>query len=181
MACVVFGFDLLFLLQMIFFGDGQWFAGLSLIAGSASLAWMLFMNPKVLIYDEGITIVNPLITATIGWAEVDEIETRFALTVYSGDAKVVAWAAPAPGRYHARTIHRTEFKGIDYDKDFGVRPGDSPRTHSGAAAHLARTRLASHRKNGGVSAKRSGKFNTAIAAVVGISLILVAVSQLIRL
>lgn len=181
MACVVFGLDLLFLLQMIFFGDGQYFAGLCLIAASASLAWMLFIHPKVLIYDEGITIVNPLITATIGWDAIDEIETRFALTIYSDKAKVVAWAAPAPGRYHARTIHQSEFKGIDYDRDFGVRPGDSPRAHSGAAAHLARTRLAYFRKHGGASVKRSGTFNTVIAGVVGVSLLLVAVSQLFRL
>jgi len=181
MACVVFGLDLLFLLQMIFFGDGQYFTGLCLIASSASLAWMLFVHPCIHIYDEGITIVNPLITATIGWDAIDEIETRFALTIYSDKARVVAWAAPAPGRYHARTMHKSEFKGVDYDKDFGVRPGDSTRSHSGVAAHLARTRLAHYRKHGGPSVKRSGTFNTALAAVVGVSLLLVAVSQLFSL
>ncbi|MEY4390933.1 MAG: hypothetical protein RLZZ400_676, partial [Actinomycetota bacterium] len=43
------------------------------------------------------------------------------------------------------------------------------------------TRLAQYRKHGGPSVKRSGTFNTALAAVVGVSLLLVAVSQLFSL
>jgi len=180
MAGCIFLLDLLFLVQVIFYGDGQWFTQITLIVASLAIVWILFIHPKVQIFDEGITVVNPFITATIGWAEVDEIETRFALTIYSGQAKVVAFAAPAPGRYHARTIHKSEFRGVSQDKDFGVRPGDSPRTHSGAAAHIARTKLQQFRSVGGQSAKRSGRFNVAGTAVLLASAILVILGQVIH-
>jgi len=180
MAGCVFLLDLLFLVQVVFYGDGQWFTQITLIVASLAIVWILFIHPKVEIFDEGITVVNPFITATIGWAEVDEIETRFALTIYSGQAKVVAFAAPAPGRYQARTIHKSEFRGVSQDKDFGVRPGDSPRTHSGAAAHIARTKLQQFRSAGGQSAKRIGRFNVAGTAVLLASAILVILGQVIH-
>jgi len=180
MAGCVFLLDMLFLVQVVFYGDGQWFTQITLIVASLAIVWILFIHPKVEIFDEGITVVNPFITATIGWAEVDEIETRFALTIYSGRAKVVAFAAPAPGRYQARTIHKSEFRGVSQDKDFGVRPGDSPRTHSGAAAHIARTKLQQFRSAGGQSAKRSGRFNVAGTAVLLASAILVILGQVIH-
>jgi len=181
MAGVVVFFDLLFVVQVLFYGDGSWFTQFTLIAASLILTWLLFVHPRVLIYDEGITIVNPFITATIGWAEVDEIETRYALTVFSGNAKVVAFAAPAPGRYHARTIHKSEFRGVEHDRDFGVRPGDSPRTHSGAAALVARTRLENFKTRGGTSARRQGKFNVTGTALVLLGGVFVTIGQLIHL
>ena len=181
MAGVVVFFDLLFVVQVLFYGDGSWFTQFTLIAASVILAWLLFVHPRVLIYDEGITIVNPFITATMGWAEVDEIETRYALTVFSGSAKVVAFAAPAPGRYQARTIHKSEFRGVEHERDFGVRPGDSPRTHSGAAALVARTRLENFKTRGGASARRQGKFNVAGTALLLLGGVLVTVGQLIHL
>jgi len=181
LAGVVVLYDLLLAVQVIFYGDGHWFTQFTLIAASLILAWLLFVHPRVLVYDEGITIVNPFITATVCWAEVDEIETRYALTIHSGEAKVVAFAAPAPGRYHARSIHKSEFRGADMDRDFGVRPGDSPRTHSGAAAYVVRTRLENFRAHGGASARRQGRFNVAGAALLLLGVVLVTVGQLIHL
>jgi len=173
--------NVLFVVQVVFYGDGTWMAQAGVIATTATLAWLLFIKPKVLIFDEGITIVNPFITATIGWAEVDEIETRFGLTVYSGEAKVVAWAAPAPGRYRRRTVHKADVKGINYDKDFGLRPGDLPSSHSGAAAHLARIRRVEfERATATTSAKRSGSVDKLGVALLGASLILLVLGNLLH-
>lgn len=181
MAGVVFALDVLFVIQFVFFGDGSWVTQTALVITTASFAWLLFVRPKVMIYDEGITIVNPFITATIGWGEVDSIETKFAFTVESGNAKVVAWAAPAPGRFHGRSVHASELKGIDYDKDFGIRPGDSPRSASGTAAHLARTRLANFRKSKqATSAKRSGVLNYVGVALAALSVASIAFVLLVR-
>jgi len=173
--------NVLFVVQVVFYGDGTWMAQAGVIATTATLAWLLFIKPKVLIFDEGITIVNPFITATIGWAEVDEIETRFGLTVHSGEAKVVAWAAPAPGRYRRRTVHKADVKGINYDKDFGLRPGDLPSSHSGAAAHLARIRRVEfERATATTSAKRSGSVDKLGVALLGASLILLVLGNLLH-
>jgi len=181
LASLALVINVLFVVQVVFYGDGTWMAQAGVIATTATLAWLLFIKPKVLIFDEGITIVNPFITATIGWAEVDEIETRFGLTVYSGEAKVVAWAAPAPGRYRRRTVHKADVKGINYDKDFGLRPGDLPSSHSGAAAHLARIRRVEfERATATTSAKRSGSVDKLGVALLGASLILLVLGNLLH-
>jgi hypothetical protein len=56
------------------------------------------------------------------------------------------WAAQTPGRYHSRTIHSSEIKGLQLDGF--IRPGESPRTDSGVATYLCRTRLAAFRDRG---------------------------------
>ena len=181
MAGVVFLLDLLFGIQVVFFGDGSWLLQFSLIGITATFAWLCFVRPEILIFDEGITVVNPFITATVGWDAVDSIETKYAFTIETSGARVVAWAAPAPGRYHARNIHASELRGIDYDKDFGLRHGDSPRSQSGAAAHIARTRLSNFRKTKNAeSVERSGRLNYPGIALVCLSLALLALSYVLH-
>lgn len=107
-------------------------------------AHLMFWRPKVEIGDDGILVVNPLRTIRIGWQLVEEIDTRYALTVFVAGRKFSAWAATAPGRYHARSVHASELKGLDAQTG-AMRPGDSPRTLSGAAAFIARERLLAHR------------------------------------
>jgi hypothetical protein len=55
--------------------------------------------------------------------------------------KIQAFAAPAPGRYHSRTIHQSEMRGLNLKESNVIRAGDSPRTNSGAAAAIARSRI----------------------------------------
>jgi hypothetical protein len=181
LASLALVINILFVFQVIFYGDGTWLAQAGVIATTATLAWLLFLKPKVLVFDEGINIVNPFITATIGWAEVDEIETRYGLTIYSGEAKIVAWAAPAPGRYRRRTVHAVDVKGINYDRDFGLRPGDLPNSHSGAAAHVARTRRAQFERTAtAASAKRSGSVDKLGIALLSASLVLLILGNLLH-
>lgn len=181
LAILALAINVLFAVQVIFYGDGTWLAQVGVMATTATLVWLLFLKPKVLIFDEGLTIVNPFITATIGWAEVDEIETRFGFTIYSGEAKVVAWAAPAPGRYRRRTVHKVDVKGINYDRDFGLRPGDLPNSHSGAAAHIARTRRADFERTAAVtSAKRSASVDKLGIALLSASLVLLVLGNLLH-
>jgi hypothetical protein len=181
MAGVVFLLDLLFGIQVLFFGDGTWLLQFGLIATSATFAWLCFVRPEILIYDEGITIVNPFITATIGWDAVDSIETKYAFTIETSGARVVAWAAPAPGRYHTRNLHASELKGVKFDKDFGLRPGDSPRSQSGAAAHVARTRLDNFRKTKNAAAvKRSGRLSYTGVTLACVSLALLALGYILH-
>lgn len=181
MGCLVFLLDLLFAVQFLFFGDGSWFIQTGIVATAAALGWLMFLRPKVEIFDEGITVVNPFATTTFGWSDVESIETQYAFTVESDRGKVVAWAAPAPGRYHARNLHASELKGVEYDRDFGLRPGDSPRSISGAAAHVARTRLSQFRKLKKVdSAGYSKRVNYIGLALVGLSLIQLSLGLLLR-
>ena len=111
--------------------------------------WLVFVRPKLIIGDEGVIVVNPLVRAAIGWADLEALEVKYAVTFHVGDRKIGAWAATAPGRYHARTIHRSELLGIGIPKaeiDAGnIRPGESPRTASGQAIALCRLRWNAYR------------------------------------
>jgi hypothetical protein len=123
-----------------------------LVAAAAFVAantaiWLLFVRPKIVFFDEGLKIVNPLTEVTIPWDGVDEIETQLAFSVRVGGKKFTAWAAPAPGRLHSRTLHSSEFKGLGLAGKGSTRLSDSPRSDSGVAAYLARQRLEESRSN----------------------------------
>jgi hypothetical protein len=109
---------------------------------------LILHRPKVELFDEGIRITNPFDQITVGWQLVESIEAKYTMSIQVADKVIYAWAAPAPGRYHSRTIHPSEIKGMDIGADGVIRPGDSPRTHSGAAAYLANLRFKSFRDSG---------------------------------
>jgi len=144
LAAIVYFITLGCLASVAFSGDWSNFGAATAAALLfCTLGHIVFWRPKVEIGDDGILIVNPLRTIRIGWQLVEEIDTRYALTVVVAGRKFAAWAATAPGRYHARSVHASELKGIE--RGGVMRPGDSPRTLSGAAAHVARERLLAHR------------------------------------
>lgn len=119
---------------------GTWIWGAAVCTG----AWLLFVRPKLIIGDEGVTVVNPLETIVIGWHSVAALEIKYSLTFFVDEKKVTSWVATGPGRYHARTLHKTELLGLGLDKrdieNGAVRPGESPRTASGQAIALCRLR-----------------------------------------
>lgn len=103
-------------------------------------SYLIFLRPKLVVFDEGLTIVNPITTVTVGWAEVDAIETRYTMSIQRDDHIIHAWAAPAPGRHHRRSVDPGEMKGIGHGGHEVIRPGDDPDTLSGSAAAIARRR-----------------------------------------
>jgi Bacterial PH domain len=109
--------------------------------------FFIIHRPSLLIGDEGVIIQNPIQRVELGWEDVIEIETQYALTFYTTKGKKFsAWAALAPGRYHQRTVNSTEVKFM-IPKDMTIiRPGDSPRSDSGAAAYIARMRWDAFKK-----------------------------------
>lgn len=121
--------------------------------------YLIFIRPKVLIQDEGITITNPLHEVTRSWAEIIAIDVRYTMSIRLSDEVKLPWhrrstdtvyafAAPAPGRYHSRSIHQSEIRGVGIDHGMALRPGDSPRSHSGQAAALARLRQQEFERSG---------------------------------
>jgi hypothetical protein len=108
--------------------------------------YLAIHKPKLEVFDEGVTITNPLSQVTLGWGEVLEIETRYALTFYTATKKHSAWAALAPGRYHHRSVHPNEVKGLVPRDITLIRASDSPRTDSGAAAYISRIRWEQYKR-----------------------------------
>ena len=135
---------------------------------NATLSWSLlicylfhlgFIRAKVTIFDEGITITNPLRETTVGWDQVQEISVKFSMYISVGGEKIYAWAAQAPGRYHSRTVHATEVRGLQIPDTNSMRAGESPRSNSGVAVALARIRHDAFAKTETVSAKYRSDFN----------------------
>ena len=114
-----------------------------------ALLYLIFIHPKVIFSDEGLVIVNPLKTITIGWHEISEIDARFTMYVthLPTGVKVHAFAAQAPGRYHSRNIHPNEIKGLRIGDSTMIRAGESPRSNSGAATAIARAGLENFSKS----------------------------------
>lgn len=123
---------------------------LAIVVGYGS--YLLFLRPKIVVFDEGITIVNPITTATVGWAEVDAIETKYTMSIQRGDEVIHAWAAPAPGRHHRRRVDPGEMRGMGHGGAEMIRPGDDPDTLSGSAAAIARRRWQAFAHHNAVSA-----------------------------
>ena len=135
---------------------------------NATLSWSLlicylfhlgFIRAKVTIFDEGITITNPLRETTVGWDQVQDISVKFSMYISVGGEKIYAWAAQAPGRYHSRTVHATEVRGLQIPDTNSMRAGESPRSHSGVAVALARIRHDAFAKSETVSATYRADFN----------------------
>jgi hypothetical protein len=141
-AGFIYLFCLGFVVQSFF---GQSFKGVAI-----TLSWclvisylfhMAFIRPKVTFFDEGIMITNPLREITVGWDQIEDISARYSMYIQVGGKKIYAWAAQAPSRYHSRTIHPSEIRGLKIPDLHNMRPGESPRTHSGQALALARIRF----------------------------------------
>ena len=151
------------------------FIAVAAFVAANTAIWLLFVRPKIIFFDEGLKIVNPLTEVTLPWSGVDEIETQLAFSVKAGSKKFTAWAAPAPGRLHSRTLHSSEFKGLGLASGGATRLSDSPRSDSGVAAYLARQRLEAF-KTGSTDSSPSPdfKFNFVGGAIMLLSLVVLA-------
>jgi hypothetical protein len=162
------------LLDNVIVNSGEGFITIAAISTAIVLAsYVLFLKPKIVFYDEGITITNMLSEVTVGWHQVEAVETRYCMSIQVDDRIIYAVAAPAPGRYHSRTVHESELRGISVPSTESLRPGDSPRSQSGAAAHLARSRMNDFFKrelNPSITYSRTAQ---PVAALTALSLILI--------
>ena len=142
-----YGLLVLALLQPIATSDlGSLARTIPFVALIAMLIFLVIHRPSLEIADEGVVINNPLTRITIGWQDVLEIETHYALTFHTKEKAISAWAALAPGRYHHRTVNPYEVKGLIPSSTTLIRASDSPRTDSGAASYIAKLRWNSFNK-----------------------------------
>lgn len=138
-----------------------------------SITWLGLLRPKLVVGDEGLRVTNPLSTTTIGWHEVDSFDTQYTLSVLlTNGTKVVCWAAPAPGRHHARNVRRDEFRGVGIEHgnvvDGVIKAGESPRSISGQAIAVCRLRrqhfVRTGQTNGATYAHRLELLTAAVCA-----------------
>jgi hypothetical protein len=111
-----------------------------------SICFQIFIHPKLVFFDEGIEIFNPLSRHLIGWQDVEQIDTRYTMSIkvrggVDRNKPIYAFAAPAPGRYHSRSIHKSELRGLNIQSTESIQAGQSPNSHSGVASAIANQKL----------------------------------------
>jgi hypothetical protein len=73
--------------------------------------------PSVRVDDDGVTVVNPLTTLRIGWADVRDVRMGWALTIATDGGAHRAWAVPGPRRMRSMwEKHWTDEGGV-YERD----------------------------------------------------------------
>lgn len=118
----------------------DFFRAACILAVVGEFIYFIFLRPIVILSDECARIINPFSEHVIGWQDIESIEARYSMNIETIDGdRIYAWAASAPGRYHSRKIHPADIRGMGLTNI--IRAGESPRTDSGVATHLARLKL----------------------------------------
>ena len=133
---ILIAFFVGFIIQSFFY-SGDIIATIGICGAGAIGSYLLFIKPYVLLFNEGIKIVNPTKEITATWDLVEEIETKYSMSIQIRDKSYFAWAAPAPGSRHSRKMHKTDLlPGADAPR----RVGDSLKSDSGVCAYMANIR-----------------------------------------
>lgn len=119
------------------------FAYLVPLAFVGLLAWEGLWQPALVVSDAGIGVRNPFRTVQIPWNALVNVETRFALTLFTPGRRFEVWVAPSPGRSfgyrEANKADRTANR-LSPSPDRTQRPADLKRSESGSAASLVLAR-----------------------------------------
>lgn len=98
-AALTIGVALVAAAALVYFvSTGGWYelwASGPTTAALVAIAWALLWNPRIIIADGGITIVNIMRTTHVPWPRFTGVSTKWALTVEAGPVKVTSWAIPA--------------------------------------------------------------------------------------
>ncbi|MGO4533962.1 PH domain-containing protein [Leifsonia sp. 2MCAF36] len=124
----------------------------------AFIAWAMLWHPRLTVDDDGLTVVNVTSTIRIPWEALINVDTRFALTLYTPGHRFPVWSAPAPGTASTFRATRNETRGrVGHPSvaDSVRRPGDLLSTESGAAAEAVRRRWQELQDSGAVDAGRA--------------------------
>ena len=133
---ILIAFFIGFIVQSFFYG-GDIVMNVGICGAGAFGAYLLFLKPYVLLFDEGIKIVNPTKEITASWDLVEEIETKYSMSIQIRGESYHAWAAPAPSGRHSRRMHKSDLlPGADDPR----RVGDSLKSDSGICAYMAKIR-----------------------------------------
>lgn len=141
----------------------------------------LFWRPRLEVDGEGVTLTNVVRDVRIPFARLEDVRTRFALTLDTAQGSYTSWSSPAPGRTSSWGLTRKDAGGVQAmgtPIDQGLSASAAPNTDSGAAALLVRHRWDVWREQGGGAGAgpvtREWNLPVALGAVVLAALCLLA-------
>jgi len=114
----------------------------------AAIASALFWFPSVRVAEDKITVRNVFSTVHVPWSAIQNVDTKYALTLTTPSGKVTAWASPAPNRYAAQVGNTADARLAASATGPAVRPGDLLSTASGAPAYVIRRHWEELREDG---------------------------------
>jgi hypothetical protein len=165
-------------------------AGLALRAAAplglvAYGAFVLFWAPLIRLSPTSVEIVNPVQTFVVSWPAIQNIETRWGLTLDTPTKKITAWASPAQSRYSSLSkLRRDSFGRADYGAEqVRGRRDNAPFSVAGLAPMLITMQWEKYRDAGllgavdGTGFTRRWHRNTLIAtsALVVLSVVAAAI------
>jgi hypothetical protein len=101
-------------------------------------AFAMFWLPSVSVAEHEVTVRNVFTTVHVPWPTIQNVDTKYALTLYTSEGKVTAWASPAPNRYATASGTAGDARIAAQASGTSPRPGDLPGTQSGAVAYVIR-------------------------------------------
>lgn len=131
--------------------------GLPLAALLGFGVWAIFWRPALIVHDKGLHIRNVVTTVDVDWGAIQQVDTKWGLTIYTDRGRVSVWAAPAPGRHTAFRASRREGQHLPESTYLAgtVRPGDLASSESGAAAAFIRREWERRRGASGAVVRRT--------------------------
>jgi len=106
---------------------------------AAAATWAVLVRPSVGVDDDGVHLRNVVRDVDVPWSQLSAVDTRFALTLLTGDGgRYVAWAAPASGRYADVRMTAREARTLGLDEGAAPTASASWAAGSGAAAAWVR-------------------------------------------
>lgn len=115
----------------------------------AWMAWLAYIQPHVTVTDGFVEIRNLLRTHRVPWGDVDDVTSKYALTITTGSGRQIrAWAAPAPGARRALSTRREEVNRTPGEGPLR-RTSDAEGTESGDATALVWNARERYRREGG--------------------------------
>lgn len=131
---------------------------LVLLASLAWFVWLVFWRPCVVVEPDVVQLRNLVRDVDIPFDAIDDLDTRFALTIAAGGQSYSAWAAPAPGgtstlrdqmsRRRATNPDRWRDAPRSVRESGSARPGDAVGSASGAPATVIRRELERRAREG---------------------------------
>lgn len=125
--------------------------GVPVLVLTCAIVFAMFWYPAVEVDDDAVELVNPIRHVRLPWARVEELDTRWALSIRAGGRSWTSWAAPASGR-RVRPVSRREAPWVHREQE-GIAGSSAPGSSAGEAALLVGTRWQawqdSHERIGG--------------------------------
>lgn len=136
-------------------GLGVVLVGVPVLALSCAVVFAMFWYPAVLVDDEGVELVNVARRVRLPWASVEDVDTRWALTLDAAGRRWQSWAAPASGR-RLRPVSRRETPWAEPGAE-GIAGSRAPGSSAGEAAVMVTTRWQTWREDHGRTGARAAE------------------------